>query len=444
MTAVLDDAAVTDPVGVVVRLVGRVEQHLDAEQIRQVVTRVGGRRAGRRRLAQALRQHPEVLRTGRPPAAFAVARLLLALREAGAKDIAAPRCAQCDREVRYPCSRRGGSWGCSGCLDQHERCAGCGEQWRVVSRDRHGRPRCAHCPDTHRDTLERLAELVSGLDPALDRETVLAAVRRATARPAGQHRLAWAVLQHPELLTGRGHLAAAPAVLRFVDELVVAGATVVARPACPCCHRVLALSKRLEGQRVCRACFARAKAVVCSRCGAVREPAARDAAGGPLCPNCLVSDPVNLEACAGCGRRRMVAVRTASGPRCSGCRPRTTMTCAICGRTGVCELSRATSQPWCLGCQQWWRAAAAAAPSTRCAAALAQRRCAPGASTPTLSSGLAARPARRPGSSARVPASAASSTSKSASCWATTTAGSGPTLRRCSRPWPASSAPTPP
>jgi len=30
------------------------------------------------------------------------------------------------------------------------------------------------------------------------------------------------------------------------------------------------------------------------------------------------------------------------------------MTCAICGRTRVCELSRATSQPWCLGCQQWW------------------------------------------------------------------------------------------
>src|SRR6266540_2605207 len=411
MTAVLDDAAVTDPVGLAVRLVGRVEQHLDAGRIRAVVIGVGGGRAGRRRLAQALRQHPEVLRTGRPPAAFAVARLLLALRLAGAQDVAAPRCAQCDREVRYPCSRRGGSWGCSGCFDKHERCAGCGDQRRVVSRDRHGRPRCAHCPDTHRDTLERLAELVSGLDPALDRETVLAAVRRATARPAGQHRLAWAVLQHPELLTGRGHLAAAPAVLRFVDELVVAGATVVARPACPCCHRVLALSKRLEGQRVCRACFARAKAVVCSRCGAVREPAARDAAGGP---------------------------------RCSGCRPRTTMTCAICGRTGVCELSRATSQPWCLGCQQWWRAAAAAAPSTRCAAALAQRRCAPGASTPTLRSGLAARPARRPGSSARVPASAASSTSKSASCWATTTAGSGPTLRRCSRPWPASSAPTPP
>jgi len=354
VTTPLGDAAVADPVGLAVRLVGRVEQHLDAGRIRAVVIGVGGGRAGRRRLAQALRQHPEVLRTGRPPAAFAVARLLLALRLAGAQDVAAPRCGACDREVRYLCSRRGGSWGCSGCFDKHERCAGCGDQRRVVSRDRHGRPRCAHCPDTDPDTLERLAELVSGLDPALDQDTVLAAVRRATVRPAGQHRLAWAVLQHPDLLTGNGHLAPAPAVLRFVDELVTAGAMVVAPPACPRCDRVLALSKRLEGQRVCRACYARSKAVSCSRCGAVREPAARDAAGAPLCPNCLVSDPINLEACAGCGRRRMVAVRTPDGPRCSSCRPPTTMTCAICGRTATCEVSRATSQPWCLGCQQWW------------------------------------------------------------------------------------------
>jgi hypothetical protein len=350
----LDDAAVADPVGLVVRLVAGVEQHLDAERIREVVTGVVRGRTSRRRLAQALRQHSEVLRTGRPPAALSVGRLLLALREAGAHNIAAPRCAECGRQVRYLFSRRGGSWGCSGCFDRHERCAGCGDQRRVVSRDRHGWPRCAHCPDTDGDTLEQLAELVTGLDPALDRERVQAAVRRATVRPASQHRLAWAVLQHPDLLTGNGHLAPAPAVLRFIDELVTAGAMVVARPACPRCHRVMALSKLLEGQRVCRACSARSKAEPCTRCGALREPAARDVDGQPLCPNCLVSDPANLEDCVGCGRRRAVAVRTPAGPRCTSCRPYKTLTCAICGRTAVCEVARATSQPWCLGCQQWW------------------------------------------------------------------------------------------
>jgi hypothetical protein len=190
----VDDEAIADLVGLVVRLVARVEQHLDSERIHEVVTEVVGGRAGRRRLAQALRQHPDVLRTGRPPAAFGVARLLLALREAGAQDVAAPRCGECGREVRYLSSRRGGGWGCTACRDKYEPCAGCGDRRRVVSRDRHGRPRCAHCPDTSGDTLEQLARLVAGLDAELDREAVLAAVRRATVRPAGQHRLAWAVL----------------------------------------------------------------------------------------------------------------------------------------------------------------------------------------------------------------------------------------------------------
>lgn len=354
MSTALDDEAVADPVGLVVRLVCDVERDWDAERIREVVTAVVGGRAKRRRLALALRQDPQVLRTGRPPAPLAVGQLLLALRKAGARAVSAPRCGVCGREQRHLHSRRGGSWGCTPCFDAHDTCAGCGERRRVVSRDRHGRPRCAHCPDTGSDTIERLAALVAGLDPGVNAETVVAALRRATARPAGQHRLAWAVVQNPDLLTGGGYLAPVPAVLRFIDGLVAAGVAGVVTPACPRCQRVMALSKLLEGQRICRACFARAAAVPCARCGARREPAARDADGAPLCPNCLVSDPVNLEDCAGCGRRRTVAARTENGPLCAGCRPRTRSACGICGRTAACEISRATGQPWCLRCQQWW------------------------------------------------------------------------------------------
>jgi hypothetical protein len=434
VTAPLNDEAVADPVGLVVQLVAGVEHHLDAERIRKIVTGVVAGRAGRRRLAQTLHERPDILRTGRPPAALSVGRLLLALREAGAQDIAAPHCAECGREVRHLFSRRGGSWGCSGCFDRHARCAGCGEQRRVVSRDRHGRPRCAHCPDTDGDTLEQLAQLVTDLDPALTPEVVLMAVRQATVRPTGQHRLAWAVLQHPELLTGNGHLAPAPAVLRFIDELVAAGAMTVVTPACPRCHRVLALSKQLDGQRVCRACYARSKAVPCMRCCSVREPAARDGEGGPLCPNCLVSDPINLEDCVGCGRLRMVGVRTPDGPRCQSCRPHTILTCAICGRTAACEIARATSQPWCLGCQQW---------SSRCSGCSTVSPVRGG----TRAAPLCARcvnpdPAfwercptcQAPGSSALAPASAASSTSESARFLVMRPAGSGPTLRHCSTP----------
>jgi len=353
VTDTVDDV-LADPVGLVVRLAETVEGHLDADRIREVVCTVVGGRAGRRSLAHALRADPSLLRTGRPPAPYCVARLLMALRESGARDVCLPRCGVCGRAVAYVGSRRGGQWGCSPCFDRPTTCAGCGEVRRVGSRDRHGRARCAKCPDTVGDPLTELTELVAGLDHAIDADAVRAALGRATVRPAGQRRLAWAVIAAPDLLTGAGHEAPAPAVLRFIDELIAAGATKVAKPACPRCHEVKALSKLLDGKWICRACFARHAAVPCARCGAVREPAARDGDGRPLCPNCLIRDPVNLEECAGCGHRKPVAVRTSEGPRCTNCRPRITTECAICARTVPCEVSRATGQPWCDRCQHRW------------------------------------------------------------------------------------------
>jgi hypothetical protein len=99
---------------------------------------------------------------------------------------------------------------------------------------------------------------------------------------------------------------------------------------------------------------AKSRAQPCSRCTAVREAAARDTHGRPLCPNCLITDPVNQETCIGCGRRRPVSTRTAEGPRCQACQPVPTMTCSICGRSAPCRVSKATGQPWCVACQQHW------------------------------------------------------------------------------------------
>lgn len=360
MTFVADDDVVADPIGVIVAVVAEVEQGLDVERIRDVVAAVAGGRAARRRLAQSLKDDPRVLRTGRPPAVWSAAKLLLALRKAGATGVSAPRCGGCTRELRSVRSR-GGDWGCSPCLEQAHTCAGCGEQRRAVTLDRHGRHRCQNCPDLRGDPLEELAHVVTGLDPGLDKATVTATVRAATTRPAGRRRLAWAIVERPDLLTGAGADAPSPAVLRFIDGLVAAGSTRVIRPACPHCGQVKALSKLLDGRRVCRNCFARSAAVACFGCGAVREPATRDSDGNPLCPNCFVRDPSNLEECAGCGRRSPVAVRTDDGPRCANCRPRRSAVCGICGRTAPCEVSRATGQPWCVRCQQWWAACAGCA-----------------------------------------------------------------------------------
>ena len=350
MSAVLDDEVVAGPVAVIVRLVAEVERGLTVGQIAGVVIAVAGGRATRRRLAQSLKDNPQVLRTGRPPAILSAARLLLALRKEGAAGVSAPRCGGCMRELRYVRSQGGGGWGCSPCLEQVHACAGCGEQRRAVTLDRHGQRRCQNCPDTGGDPLEELAQLVTALDPGLSRETITATLQQATSRPAGQRRLAWAIVARPDLLTGAGADAPAPAVLRFINGLVAAGAAKVVKPACPRCTEVKALSKLLDGQRVCRNCFARSAAVACARCGAVREPATRDADGNPLCPNCLISDPVNLEECAGCGRRSKVAVRLEDGPRCQNCRPRQILVCGICGRTGRSEVSKATGTPWVDGC----------------------------------------------------------------------------------------------
>jgi hypothetical protein len=358
-----DDDAVTDPIGLIVRLVTAVEHGLTEQQITEVVTAVAGRRAARRSLARSLQENPQALVTGRPPASRATVRLLLALRAAGAVDVSAPRCGGCGRDLRSVRRTAGGDWSCGSCADEARTttCAGCGEQRVPATRDRHGRARCTNCPDSDGDPIGALITLVTALDPALGEQTIAAVLTQATVQPAGQRRLAWAVLARPDLLTGSAADAPTPAVLRFVDALAAAGVAGVVRPACPRCGTVKALSKLLAGQRVCRNCFARAAAVACARCGAVREPAARDDDGDPLCSNCLVKAPANQENCAGCRRRARVTVRLPDGPRCANCRPRQTAVCSICGQTGPCEISRATGQPWCARCQKCW------APCSGCA-----------------------------------------------------------------------------
>ena len=48
-----------------------------------------------------------------------------------------------------------------------------------------------------------LLMLLAGLEPTLNTETILAALRQAAALPAGQRRIAQEVVDRPELLTGQ-------------------------------------------------------------------------------------------------------------------------------------------------------------------------------------------------------------------------------------------------
>lgn len=312
----------TDPIAVIVDMVAAVERVIERTMIEDVVRAVAGGRARRARLAQSLVERPQLLITGRSPAPRAVAELLIALRDAGAVRIGAPVCTECDKPLRSIYTR-GPDWLCWGCGRPREPCAGCGHAHSTTLRDDGvdnagagtGRLGSGGCP------VEVVVDVVSELDPSLSAEVVRAAVVDAVPQPGQRHRLAWAVTERPELLTGAGAQASVPAVLRLIDKLCQAGAVRIVRPPCPHCGRVLALGKPRGGVRLCGSCVGRSRAETCSRCGGMRQPATRDEHGRPVC---------------------------------SVCRPGKILTCDICGTDAPGVISRATGRPWCRACQQRW------------------------------------------------------------------------------------------
>jgi hypothetical protein len=344
--------AISDPIGLIVELVAVVEGELTPQRIRAVATAVAPGRAKSRRLAAALAERPGVLADGRSPAARAIGELLLALRQAGATAVSPPRCAECGKQLRS-FQRRAQHWYCAVCGPRPQPCAVCGNTRVVASRDRAAEPRCRQCPDTDsRDPIAVIHTLIAALDPHTDRQTVAAAVRRSAPRPSYQQKLAWALETQPALLTGHGHLAPLRAIPRLLDLLHAAGVAGITRPTCPGCNRVVRIDKPLDGMRVCRTCIAHSRRQQCARCGARREPVTREAQHRPLCANCFITDPANLQTCLHCGRRRPVGHRTRHGPLCPSCPPLPVATCSICGQSTPCGISRATGLPWCPACQQ--------------------------------------------------------------------------------------------
>lgn len=291
-----------EPLDGLVDVLCQVETALDRDTIRKVTAGVVRQRARQRRLAAELSAAPDVLRTGAPPAPNAVGRLLLALKSAGAVQLAAPICRVCGREVRrLTFATR--TWGCSSCLSAPPAkvpCTRCGRDAEVCSRDLHGRPYCRSCPVTE-DMPALLAAAVALVEPSLSAELVIGALERAHGRPSGRREIAAAVIKRPELLTGEGASAPTPGVLRFIDTLREAGAQSVVAPLCPGCGRLRPLKSRL-----------------------------------------------------GDGTRRRVAGRTDAGPVCQQCRTRPERACSICGRTGRGTISRVTGQPLCDLCKGHW------------------------------------------------------------------------------------------
>ena len=219
--------------------------------------------------------------------------------------------------------RRGQDWYCGVCGPRRERCAACGQRpagapsaTGTGSRDAaSARPMTGGIPWP--SSPGRYHDRPGGARRGGDQPRC----RQSPPGPGSATGWPGPLQDRPGLLTGAGAQAPVPSVLRLIDRLCDAGATGIVRPACPRCGRVIHLHRRIDGQWCCRNCVARSRAQPCARCGAVRQAAARDEHGRPLCPNCLVTDPANQETCAGCGRRRPVSVRSPDGPLCATCAP---------------------------------------------------------------------------------------------------------------------------
>lgn len=352
MTTTEPQRAVADPIGLIIDLVADVEPRLGPEAIRSVAVAVAGGRAKSRRLASALADRPQVLLDGRSPAPRVVGDLLRALRAAGATAVSPPCCAACGKHLRS-FTRRGEHWYCGPCEQRHATCAGCGETKRVKMVDRGGQPRCERCADVDdRDPVAVIHAVVALLDPRVGYDTVADVVGRSCRQHVYQRKLAWAIEAEPALLSGGGHRAPLRVIPRFIEQLHAAGIAGIVLPTCPGCRRVVRIDKPLGGFRVCRTCIAHSRKEECCRCRAQREPVTRDQDGAPICADCFITDPANLETCIGCGRLRRVDRRTADGPLCPTCPALPVLTCFICGHTAACGISRATGRPWCPPCQR--------------------------------------------------------------------------------------------
>jgi len=76
MTSAMAPEVLADPLNVVVNMVAAHEPDLDYAAVEATCAALAGGRAKQRRLAQALLDHPDVLRHGRSPAPSGPPRLL--------------------------------------------------------------------------------------------------------------------------------------------------------------------------------------------------------------------------------------------------------------------------------------------------------------------------------------------------------------------------------
>jgi hypothetical protein len=120
-----------------------------------------------------------------------------------------------------------------------------------------------------------IAAAVAAVEPQLGDAIIQAAINKAAPTPTKRRRLAIALTDAPELLTS-GHPQGPPQIESLISALRRAGARRVTPPRCGDCGRVVHLSQRDGGRRICARCDRRGRSEPCAGCGAIapRSPPA--------------------------------------------------------------------------------------------------------------------------------------------------------------------------
>lgn len=137
------------------------------------------------------------------------------------------------------------------------------------------------------DPVGFIIDVVSALEPGLDRETILSVVAGVAGGRPKARRLARALSQRPELLTD-GRSPAPRAVGDLLISMLKVGAVKISAPVCTDCRTPLKALQRKGENWYCGVCGPTPE--LCAGCGNLRTVTSRTRQGGPLCKRCPVGD----------------------------------------------------------------------------------------------------------------------------------------------------------
>ncbi|NKS84118.1 hypothetical protein GS530_24425 [Rhodococcus hoagii] len=353
----------TDPIAVIVDVVGRIEPEMAPESVAAAARNVVTSRAGRRKLAKALEDNPSLLTSGRTEGPPMVDRLIHLLRDRGAVGVVQPCCAGCGKPARAMRAHNDDRLRiCVTCNNKAlgtfapRPCAVC--RRNVIPRfyDRHRQPLCGKCPpDPGVDHLEVICDQIMMVSPGSDRDQIRAVIGSTVRQTARRRQIAWALQDRPSLLVGEaadGSLS----IRRLIAALTEHGVTGLVNPACPFCTMIRPLKALREGRPCCDSCSQAARATACVRCHAVKAVSTRTHAAEPLCWACSLQEESNKETCSSCGQFTAIATHRGERAVCFSCRTTPSATCSVCGLHKPCT-GAGTPTPRCLNCAHRARSA---------------------------------------------------------------------------------------